>query len=99
MPNSSRKSLGTALPFEEVKDSIVALSNEDNSECNCRNEEEINQKIKELSNKRYFLGMTDNKVLFGKKQIEKIVESLNCKKYINTCYKKEDKIMLFAKGK
>lgn len=85
--------------YNKKRDIYLLLSNEDNSECNCRNEEEINQKIKELSNKRYFLGMTDNKVLFCKKQIEKIVESVNRKKYINSYNHKEDKIMLLAKGK
>ena len=63
-PNASRKSLGTALPFEEVKDSIVALASDRHPEINhLLNHEMQNGKLKGLKfSDIYFTAM---KELYG----------------------------------
>jgi len=63
-PNSSRKALGTALPFEEVKDSIVALASDRHPEIgHLLNHEMQNGKIKGLKfSDIYFTAM---KELYG----------------------------------
>lgn len=60
-PNSSRRALGTALPFEEVKDSIVALSAERQSELDkVLNHEMTNEKLKGLKfSDIYFTAMKE----------------------------------------
>ena len=63
-PNLSRKTLGTTLPFEEVKDSIVALSADKNGEIgHLLNHEMSNGKLKGLKfSDIYFTAM---KELYG----------------------------------
>jgi len=63
-PNNSRKSLGTALPFEEIKDSIVALASERHPEIGqLLNHEMTNGKLKGLKfSDIYFTAM---KELYG----------------------------------
>ena len=63
-PNASRKTLGTALPFEEVKDSIVALASERHPEVgHLLNHEMLNGKLKGLKfSDIYFTAM---KELYG----------------------------------
>lgn len=63
-PNDSRKALGTALPFEEVKDSIVALASERHPEIGALlNHEMVNGKLKGLKfSDIYFTAM---KELYG----------------------------------
>ena len=63
-PNSSRKTLGTTLPFEEVKDSIVALASDRHPEINhLLNHEMQNGKLKGLKfSDIYFTAM---KELYG----------------------------------
>ena len=63
-PNASRRTLGTALPFEEVKDSIVALSADKNGEIgHLLNHEMQNGKLKGLKfSDIYFTAM---KELYG----------------------------------
>ena len=63
-PNASRKLLGTELPFEEVKDSIVALASERHPEIgNLLNHEMLNGKLKGLKfSDIYFTAM---KELYG----------------------------------
>ena len=64
IPNVSRKALGTALPFEEVKDSIVALASERHPEIeHLLNHEMLNGKLKGLKfSDIYFTAM---KELYG----------------------------------
>ena len=61
MPNNSRRALGTALPFEEVKDSIVALSAEKQSELDkILNHEMTNDRLKGLKfSDIYFTAMKE----------------------------------------
>ena len=61
MPNNSRRALGTALPFEEVKDSIVALSAEKKSELDkILNHEMTNERLKGLKfSDIYFTAMKE----------------------------------------
>ena len=61
MPNNSRRALGTALPFEEVKDSIVALSTEKQSELDkILNHEMTNERLKGLKfSDIYFTAMKE----------------------------------------
>ena len=63
-PNASRKLLGTELPFEEVKDSIVALASERHPEIgHLLNHEMLNGKLKGLKfSDIYFTAM---KELYG----------------------------------
>lgn len=63
-PNSSRKALGTELPFEEVKDSIVALASDRHPEIGrLLNHEMLNGKLKGLKfSDIYFTAM---KELYG----------------------------------
>ena len=63
-PNVSRKSLGTALPFEEVKDSLVALASERHPEIeHLLNHEMTNERLKGLKfSDIYFTAM---KELYG----------------------------------
>ena len=60
-PNNSRRALGTALPFEEVKDSIVALSTEKQSELDkILNHEMTNERLKGLKfSDIYFTAMKE----------------------------------------
>lgn len=60
-PNKSRKTLETALPFEEVKDSIVALSVDDQNELDkILNHEMENSKLKGLKfSDIYFTAMKE----------------------------------------
>ena len=60
-PNNSRRVLGTALPFEEVKDSIVALSTEKQSELDkILNHEMTNERLKGLKfSDIYFTAMKE----------------------------------------
>ncbi len=60
-PNNSRRALGTALPFEEVKDSIVALSAEKKSELDkILNHEMTNERLKGLKfSDIYFTAMKE----------------------------------------
>ena len=64
IPNASRKLLGTELPFEEVKDSIVALASERHPEIGqLLNHEMLNGKLKGLKfSDIYFTAM---KELYG----------------------------------
>lgn len=72
VPNNSRKTLETALPFDDVKDSIVALSSENQSELNeILNHEMKNSKLRGLKfSDIYFTAM---KEIYGDdiKSIEK----------------------------
>ena len=63
-PNSSRRTLKTALPFEEVKDSIAALASERHPEIGCLlNHEMSNERLKGLKfSDIYFTAM---KELYG----------------------------------
>jgi len=63
-PNASRKTLGTELPFEEVKDSIVALASDRHPEIgHLLNHEMLNGKLKGLKfSDIYFTAM---KELYG----------------------------------
>ena len=63
-PNESRKTLGTTLPFEEVKDSIVALASDRHPEIgHLLNHEMLNGKLKGLKfSDIYFTAM---KELYG----------------------------------
>ena len=63
-PNISRKTLGTTLPFEEVKDSIVALTSDRHPEIgHLLNHEMLNSKLKGLKfSDIYFTAM---KELYG----------------------------------
>ena len=60
-PNSSRRALGTALPFEEVKDSIAALSEGDNGELEqILNHEMTNERLRGLKfSDIYFTAMKE----------------------------------------
>lgn len=60
-PNSSRMALGTTLPFEEVKDSIVALSADKQGELdNLLNHEMTNERLKGLKfSDIYFTAMKE----------------------------------------
>ncbi len=60
-PNSSRTALGTTLPFEEVKDSIVALSADTKGELdNLLNHEMANERLKGLKfSDIYFTAMKE----------------------------------------
>ncbi len=60
-PNNSRRALGTTLPFEEVKDSIVSLSADNNNEMEqLLNHEMINDKLRGLKfSDIYFTAMKE----------------------------------------
>ena len=60
-PNNSRRALGTALPFEEVKDSIAALSEGDNGELEqILNHEMTNERLRGLKfSDIYFTAMKE----------------------------------------
>ena len=77
------------------KELYSLLSNGDDCDFTYKNEEEIKQKFRELSGNKYY-DMPPSKITVAKKQIEKMIDGVNKRNYINTCYKKNDKIRLFS---
>lgn len=84
--------------YNKKKEIYLLLTNGDSATCKCKNEEEINQKFRELSSDRHHFVRPTSKILIAKKQLGKIINSVNNKYYYNTFNKKNDKVMLFSPG-
>lgn len=84
--------------YNKKKEIYLLLTNGDTATCKCKNEEEINQKFRELSSDRHHFVRPTSKILIAKKQLGKIINSVNNKYYYNTFNKKDDKVMLFSPG-
>ena len=84
--------------YNKKKEIYLLLTNGDTATCKCKNEEEINQKFRELSSDRHHFVRPTSKILIAKKQLGKIINSVNNKNYYNTFNKKDERVMLFSPG-
>ena len=84
--------------YNKKKEIYLLLTNGDTVTCKCKNEEEINQKFRELSSDRHHFVRPTSKILIAKKQLGKIINSVNNKNYYNTFNKKDERVMLFSPG-
>ena len=84
--------------YNKKKEIYLLLTNGDSTSCKCKNEEEINQKFRELSSDRHHFVRPTSKILIAKKQLGKIINSVNNKNYYNTFNKKDERVMLFSPG-
>ena len=101
LPKASKQfgfELSNDNKYNKKKEIYLLLTNGDSASCKCKNEEEINQKFRELSSDRHHFVRPTSKILIAKKQLGKIINSVNNNNYYNTFNKKDDKLTLFSPG-